>query len=157
MLILPLIIFALLVGIDQGVKYITLLVLKPIGSVSIIENFFSLTYVENRGAAFGIMQGGKWIFIALTVVVCIACAVYFVKLANEQKLKVVRAAIVLICSGAVGNMIDRLFRGYVVDMLDFKIFGYDFPIFNFADICVCVGAFLLVIGIMFFDKSKEEA
>ena len=156
MILLPLVFFALLVGIDQASKYLTLEVLKPIGNVNIIENFFSLTYVENRGAAFGIMQGGKWIFVILTIIVCIACVIYYSKLANENRLKIVRISIVLICSGAEGNMIDRLFRGYVVDMLNFYIFGYDFPIFNFADICVCVGAFLLIIGILFFDKSKEE-
>lgn len=157
MILLPLIFFALLVGIDQAIKYLTLTALKPVGSVDIINNFFSLTYVENRGAAFGIMQGGKWIFVILTIIVCIACVIYYSKLANENRLMTVRTAIVLICSGAVGNMIDRLFRGYVVDMIDFNLFGYNFPIFNFADICVCVGAFLLIIGIMFFDKSKEEA
>lgn len=157
MLLLPLIFFAILVGIDQALKHLVLVALKPVGNIDIINNFFSLTYVENRGAAFGIMQGGKWIFVILTVIVCIACVIYYSKLANENRLMIVRTAIVLICSGAVGNMIDRLFRGYVVDMLNFNIFGYDFPIFNFADICVCVGAFLLIIGIMFFDKSKEEA
>lgn len=156
MLLLPLIFFAILVGIDQAVKYFTITVLKPVGGINVIDGFFSLTYVENRGAAFGILQGGKWIFIILTLIVCIACIIYYSKLAVENRLMVVRAAIILVCSGAVGNMIDRLFRGYVVDMLDFNIFGYDFPIFNFADICVCAGAFLLVIGIMFFDRSREE-
>ncbi len=156
MLLLPLIFFAVLVGVDQAAKYFAITVLKPLGSINIIEGFFSLTYVENRGAAFGIMQGGKWIFIILTVAVCIACVIYYSKLAAENRLMIVRAAIILVCSGAVGNMIDRLFRGYVVDMLDFNIFGYNFPVFNFADICVCVGAFLLVIGVMFFDRSKED-
>lgn len=155
MILLPLVFFALLVGIDQATKYITLTLLKPVGNIDIINGFFSLTYVENRGAAFGMMQGGKWIFVMLTVIVCMFCVFYYSKLAVQNKLFSVRTAIVLVCSGAVGNLIDRLFRGYVVDMLNFNIFGYDFPVFNFADICVCTGAFLLVMGIMFFDKEEK--
>lgn len=155
MILLPLVFFAALVGIDQAVKYITILVLKPVGNIDVINGFFSLTYVENRGAAFGMLEGAKWLFVVLTVAVCIACVVYYVKLANENKLFIVRTAIVLICSGAVGNLIDRLFRGFVVDMFNFNIFGYDFPVFNFADICVCVGAFLLIVGIMFFDREEK--
>ncbi len=156
MILMPLVFCAILIMIDQGIKYITVLGLKPVGSVDIISGFFSLTYVENRGAAFGMLQGGKWLFVVLTVVVCIVCAVYYVKLAEQNRLLIVRSAIVLICGGAIGNMIDRLFRGYVVDMLDFNIFGYDFPVFNFADICVCIGAFLLVVGIVFFDREEKE-
>lgn len=156
MILMPLVFCAILIMIDQGIKYITVLGLKPVGSVDIISGFFSLTYVENRGAAFGMLQGGKWLFVVLTVVVCIVCAVYYVKLAEQNRLLIVRSAIVLICGGAIGNMIDRLFRGYVVDMLDFNIFGYDFPVFNFADICVCIGAFLLVVGIVFFDREEQE-
>lgn len=155
MILLPLVFFALLVGVDQATKYITLTLLKPVGNIDIINGFFSLTYVENRGAAFGMMQGGKWIFVILTLIVCIFCVFYYSKLAAENKLFSVRTAIVLVCSGAVGNLIDRLFRGYVVDMLNFNILGYDFPVFNFADICVCTGAFLLVMGIMFFDKEDR--
>lgn len=156
MILLPLVFLAILVGIDQAIKYLTLISLEPVGNIDIINGFFSLTYVENRGAAFGMLQGGKWLFIVLTVIVCLVLFVYYSKLAEENKLLIVRVSIVLICAGAIGNAIDRIFRGFVVDMLNFNILGYDFPVFNFADICVCVGAFLLVIGIMFFDKSKEE-
>lgn len=156
MIMMPLVVCAILVLIDQGIKYIAVAGLKPVGSVDIIEGFFSLTYVENRGAAFGMLEGGKWLFVILTVVVCIACFIYYVKLLNENRLFIVRAAIVFICGGAVGNLIDRLFRGYVVDMLDFNIFGFNYPVFNFADICVCVGAFLLIVGILFFDRGDKK-
>ena len=156
MILMPLVFCAILIMIDQGIKYITVLGLKPVGSVDIISGFFSLTYVENRGAAFGMLQEGKWLFVALTVVVCVVCVIYYAKLVSENRLFIVRAAIVLICGGAIGNMLDRLFRGYVVDMFDFNIFGYDFPVFNFADICVCIGAFLLVVGIMFFDREDKK-
>ena len=156
MIVLPLLFFAILVGIDQAIKYITFIALKPIGNIDIINNFFSLTYVENRGAAFGMLEGGKWLFVLLTIIVCIGLAIYYSKLVQQNRLFIVRVSIVLICAGAVGNAIDRIFRGFVVDMLNFNNFGYDFPVFNFADICVCIGAFFLVLGIMFFDKNMEE-
>ena len=88
MILLPLVFFALLVGIDQATKYITLTLLKPVGNIDIINGFFSLTYVENRGAAFGMMQGGKWIFVILTVIVCTFCVFYYSKLAVQNKLSV---------------------------------------------------------------------
>lgn len=156
MVMMPLVICAVLVLIDQGIKYITVTGLKPVGSIEIVEGFFSLTYVENRGAAFGMLEGGRWLFIILTVVVCILCCVYYVKLLNENRLFIVRCGIVSVVGGAIGNLIDRLFRNYVVDMFDFNIFGYNYPVFNFADICVCVGAFLLVVGILFFDREEKK-
>lgn len=156
MILLPLVILAVLVGVDQGIKYITSVGLKPVGNVEIINGFFNLTYVENRGAAFGMLEGGKWLFIILTIIICVVLAFYYAKIANENRLFIVRCAIVLICSGAIGNAIDRLVRGYVVDMLNFNIFGYDFPVFNFADICVCVGAFLLIVGILLFDREDKN-
>ncbi len=154
MYILPVIVFLILVAADQIIKYVTVAKLMPVENIDIINNFFSLTYVENKGAAFGFLQGAKWLFIILTIVICILCAVYYIRLRKENKGPWTRAAIVLICSGAVGNLTDRLFRGYVVDMLNFYIFGWDFPVFNFADICVCTGAFLLILGTLFFDKEE---
>ena len=129
MFLLPVLIILAIVIIDQITKYMTVSMLMPINSVEIIKNFFSLTYVENRGAAFGTMMGGRWFFVALTVIVVVA-------------------------GGAIGNCIDRLFRGYVVDMLSFNFFGYSFPVFNFADICVVIGAVLLVVSLCFTKEGK---
>lgn len=154
MYVLPVIVFLALVAADQIIKYMAVIKLMPVKNIDVIENFFSLTYVENRGAAFGFLQGAKWLFIILTIIICVLCAVYYVRLKRENKYKLTRAAIVLICSGAIGNLIDRLFRGYVVDMFNFYIFGFDYPVFNFADICVCIGALLLLSGTLFFDKEK---
>ncbi len=153
MFFLPVIFAAALVLSDQIIKYMTIAYLKPVGNIDIIKSFFSLTYVENRGAAFGVLQNAKWFFIALTLVVLAVCVYYYIKLGSEKT--VVKPALVLICSGALGNMLDRLFRGFVVDMLNFYIFGYDYPVFNFADICVCLGAFLLVIGVFVSDRRRE--
>jgi signal peptidase II len=113
-----------------------------------------LTYVENRGAAFGTMMGGRWFFVALTVIVVVAGGIYYSKIYNKDKSKIASLALVLVAGGAIGNCIDRLFRGYVVDMLSFNFFGYSFPVFNFADICVVIGAVLLVVSLCFTKEGK---
>ena len=120
MFLLPVLIILAIVIIDQITKYMTVSMLMPINSVEIIKNFFSLTYVENRGAAFGTMMGGRWFFVALTVIVVVAGGIYYSKIYNKDKSKIASLALVLVAGGAIGNCIDRLFRGYVVDMLSFK-------------------------------------
>ncbi len=155
MYILPVILLGILILTDQLTKHIAVTVLMPVGNIDIIDNFFSLTYVENKGAAFGFLQGAKWLFIILTIAICILCIIYYVRLRRENRSRLIRIALIFICSGAVGNLIDRVFRGYVVDMLNFYILGYDYPVFNFADICVCTGAFLLVVGAFLSDREGE--
>lgn len=145
-----------LIAIDQLTKLVVLNSLKPVENVDIIKGFFSLTYVENRGAAFGMLEGGKWIFLAITAAVVVLAAVYYVKMQKTKENLWLRVAMAMIVSGAVGNAIDRLFRGFVVDFLNFWIFGWDFPVFNFADILVVLGTILLAGGIIIFD-GKEKA
>lgn len=145
-----------LIAIDQLTKLVVLNSLKPVENVDIIKGFFSLTYVENRGAAFGMLEGGKWIFLAITAAVVVLVAVYYVKMQKTKENLWLRIAMAMIVSGAVGNAIDRLFRGFVVDFLNFWIFGWDFPVFNFADILVVLGTILLAGGIIIFD-GKEKA
>lgn len=145
-----------LIAIDQLTKLVVLNSLKPVENVDIIKGFFSLTYVENRGAAFGMLEGGKWIFLAITAAVVVLAAVYYIKMQKTKENLWLRVAMAMIVSGAVGNAIDRLFRGFVVDFLNFWIFGWDFPVFNFADILVVLGTILLAGGIIIFD-GKEKA
>ncbi len=154
MYLLAVISMILLIGIDQITKLLTVKFLVPVETITIIDGFFKLTYVENRGAAFGFLQGAKWLFVIIAVVFVVAGAIYYRRLAREKGNTLIKAAIVLIGAGAVGNVIDRVVRGYVVDMLDFYIFGYNYPVFNFADICVCVGAVLLVISVFFTKGDK---
>jgi signal peptidase II len=144
----------MLIGIDQFTKFLTVKYLMPVHSVTIINNFFELTYVENRGAAFGFLQGAKWLFVIIAIVILIVGAVYYSRLVKENGSKFIRYALILIGAGAIGNVIDRLFRSFVVDMLNFNILGYDFPVFNFADICVCVGAAVFAIAVLFFKEEK---
>lgn len=149
-------IFIILVAIDQLTKYFAFDRLREIVTVGVIDGFFSLTYVENRGAAFGMLQGGKWIFLAITVVVLVFIVVYYARHKKTRENLWLRVALTMIASGAVGNAIDRIVRGFVVDFFDFNIFGYDFPVFNFADILVVIGTILLAGGIIFLDDKRDK-
>lgn len=153
MYLLAVISMILLIGIDQLSKCLTVRYLKPVDTIAIIDGFFSLTYVENRGAAFGFLQGAKWLFVIIAVVLVVAGAIYYGRLCKKNGNRILKTSLILIGAGAVGNVIDRLYRGFVVDMIDFKIFGFSYPVFNFADIWVCAGAGLLIISVLF---SKEE-
>ena len=119
MIFLPLVVTAILVVIDQITKYIALSSLKPIGSMTFIKGFMDFTFVENRGAAFGILEGQRWFFVVATIVISVAIIYAFVKMPKKKEYKYMKLALVLILAGAFGNVIDRLFRGYVVDFFEF--------------------------------------
>ena len=138
-----------LIVIDQISKYLALNNLANIGSIPIIENIFHLTYVENRGAAFGMFQNNQIVFIIVAVVASIVGLYYIYK----KKLNLLgNISIVLIISGAIGNLIDRVRLGFVVDYFDFSLI-WDY-VFNVADIFVVVGTILLCIYIIVFEKDK---
>lgn len=146
-----LIITAILIITDQITKVIATGMLKQIGTIEVIKNIISFTYVENRGAAFGILQNHRWLFILFTICAIIAIIVYTIKVKPQSKLYMWSAS--LIVAGGIGNLIDRIWREYVVDMIEFTFINY--PVFNFADICVVVGAILLCIYVL-FDKKAEK-
>ena len=146
------IIAAVLVAIDQISKFLTVKFLRPIESIEVIKGIFSLTYVENRGAAFGILQNARWIFIIATIIAIICMVVYKIKYKPTEK--TVNIALCLVLSGAVGNMIDRIMHGFVVDMLEVTFI--DYPVFNVADCFVVIGAILLAIYILFIYKEPKE-
>lgn len=158
MFLLPIIAVLALTAVDQITKWLCIKYIKPVGNIEVIKDFFYLSYVENRGAAFGIMHGARWIFIATTICIMIAGAIYYKKLENNRFTTAVRAALVVICSGAAGNFVDRLFRGYVVDMLHFVFWGHSFAVFNFADsLVVCGTIFLGVMIMLSSDEIREIA
>ncbi len=137
----------LLAAIDQISKYFVLDKLMFSDPIIIIDNFLRLNYVENRGAAFGILQNQQLFFIILTSLVVIVLVVYRVK-TNEFN-SVANFSLDLIIAGALGNLADRIRLNYVVDFIDVNFWGYyDFPVFNFADICVVVGTILLAFLIL---------
>ena len=148
MAIIGIILFVLLVLADQLTKLYALNVIKPKGTITVIDNFYYFTYVENRGAAFGIMQNKQWFFIIITIIVFAVFGYVLYKYKIEGKLFF--AAVVLIFGGGVGNLIDRIFRGYVVDFLQFSFFS---PVCNVADYFITVGAVLLVISVLFCKKN----
>lgn len=112
-------------------------------SLTLIPGFFSLTYIQNRGAAWGMMQGRLGLFSIIGIVAGIVMVYYFFKTQKEQVL--IRIGLALAFGGMLGNLYDRLFLGYVRDFLSFNIFGYDFPIFNVADMGVTIGMALIIL------------
>lgn len=115
-------------------------------SKEIISNFFNITSHRNRGAAWGILQDSRLFFIVVTLIFMGILSYYLFK--HKGKLSSFdKITFSLIYAGAIGNFIDRLTRHEVVDFLDFRIFGYDFPIFNLADCFICIGVFFLMLKI----------
>ena len=121
--------------------------------IPVIEEVFELRYAENPGVAFSMLEGQRWIFIPITLL--IAGAIVMMMLRSPLRCyPMFNITCVLILSGAVGNLIDRIAYGYVIDFLYFKLI--DFPIFNCADCCVVVGAGLLFIFILFVFKEDDD-
>ncbi|MDD7363748.1 MAG: signal peptidase II [Peptoniphilus sp.] len=145
----------LLIAIDQISKLLVLSRLASVGTVEVIPGFFNLQYLENRGAAFGILQEGRPLFIVMTTIV-VALLLYAIYIKGDEMNKVMRASLILILAGAVGNFIDRLRLHFVVDFLSFNIFGHAFAVFNLADSMIVVGTILLVIQIIFKDEKKRS-
>ncbi len=112
-------------------------------SIEIIPNFFRLTYVHNQGAAFSMFMGARWFFIIIAIIALNIIYIFFIR---DKKLKNNEIVIYsLLISGIMGNLIDRILYGYVIDFLDFTIFGYNFAIFNFADSFIVVAIIILLI------------
>jgi len=148
---LALLLSAGLVVIDQLLKLWVLRDLQPIGTYPIIQDIFHFTYVENRGAAFGMMAGQKWLLVWVTAL----CLLLIVLMMITGKVKGLFPLFTLavILGGGVGNLIDRVYRGFVVDYIHLKVIN--FAVFNFADICVTCGTLVLVVWIMFFMKDEK--
>ena len=122
--------------------------------ISLIDGVFSLTYIRNKGMAWGLLQNQRWIFIIVTIVIVSAMIFYIVK--NKNVHFTAKLGVSLSVSGALGNLIDRLF--YEDGVIDFLCADFiDFPIFNIADMSVCVGMAILVIYILFFEQNKKES
>ena len=131
--------------LDQITKVIARAYLQP-------KDFFKFTYVENRGGAWGAFSGKLWLFIIITLA-AIGFLAYLMKDFDLKNNAFYSIALALVISGAIGNFIDRVIFKYVTDFLDFYIFGYDFPVFNVADICITIGVIMLLVKITFFSKE----
>lgn len=145
----------LLVVLDQASKiYLTLVNKTSPIDLEVIRGFFRITYTCNDGAAFSILKGKRVFFIIMTIIVVFLIVYYLLK---NKVYWVEKYSLLLIISGAVGNLIDRIMYGYVIDFLDFIIFGYDFPVFNIADSFITIGAIGLIVSILFLNKEGENA
>ena len=142
-----------LIAFDQWTKSLAYNGLRVNGPIVLIKGVFELLYSENRGAAFGILQGKQWFFLLVAAAVVIVVLLFLSKLPFERRYLPLFRCMVLLVSGAVGNVIDRLMRGFVVDFLYFSLI--DFPIFNVADCYVVVAACCLILLTGFFYKDEE--
>lgn len=148
-LLLP--VFAIIVVIlDRISKYLVVEHLKDIKSIPVIENVLNFTYVENRGMAFGALQNARWVFMIVTSLIIVAIVVLFIKHGGKSKLFDVSLGLIL--GGGIGNMIDRVFLGYVIDFIDFCAFDFWTWVFNVADSAVTVGSIIFAVYLVFYDK-----
>ena len=120
-------------------------------SISIIKNFFSITFAKNTGVAFSLLEGKVPLVIIMTSIIIILILKY-IKTTNSNKYEIICYG--LIIGGALGNLTDRIIYGYVIDFLDFNLFGYSFPIFNLADTAIVIGILTLII--LNFIESRNE-
>lgn len=146
----------LIIVLDQILKYIMLQVLVYGDSISIIRNFFSLTLVFNTGAAFGILQGQKYIFLILPVLTVVLILIIYIRSNNKINLLLPMA---LLLGGTIGNFIDRIKYGYVIDFFDVFFRSWHWPAFNIADTCICLGVIFIFPKIIDpksgFDKKTQ--
>ncbi len=160
---------AFLIALDRVTKIAAVIYLKNNDPISLLFDAFEFIYSENRGAAFGMLQGRQIFFACIAIFVLIIALYVTLKLPgfNEPRYNLLKLCVAMLTAGAFGNMADRLSQGYVVDFLYLKVIN--FPVFNVADICVTCGA-LLLIGLLVFyytdddlsvlsfrDKKKENA
>ena len=148
-------IMCILLVIDQIIKIIIRHNLNEFQEIKIIKNFFSIIYVENTGAAFSIMKNATILLIILSVLFILLLDKHIRK--EESKFTILDIiSYGMIMGGVYGNLIDRIIHRKVTDYFSFSIFSYDFPVFNFADICIVVGAILIIIDIIFFKDKKKK-
>jgi len=151
-------VIAVTVFLDQLTKYLTVLHLKPIDTLPIIEDVFHLTYVENTGAAFGMMKDARWVFMVTSTLAIIGILGYMIHRTyiKKEKMPWMEAlSLSLIVGGGIGNMIDRTMLGYVVDMIDCRFIN--FAVFNVADSFVCIGAGLMILYLIVLTVKEYRA
>ncbi|ATH65487.1 MULTISPECIES: signal peptidase II [Staphylococcus] len=139
--------------LDQITKYIITKTMQIGDSFELIPNFLNITSHRNSGAAWGILSGKMAFFYIITVVILIVLIVFYIKEAKHNLL--MQVAISLLFAGALGNFIDRVLNGEVVDFVDTYIFSYNFPIFNVADSSLTIGVLLIIIALLKDMKTEE--
>ena len=151
-IVASLLIVLVTLGLDQWTKWAIERSISLNESVEMIKHFFYLTYVQNTGAGFSMFAGAGMGFFALLTIVALAAILYMFFKTEDSRYQI---CLSLVFSGAIGNFIDRMMLGYVRDFFCFYIFGYPFPVFNVADICITIGIALILVS-MFIDDKKEQ-
>lgn len=140
---------AAVVIFDRLIKKLVVSNMVPWETIPVIEDIFHFTYVQNRGAAFSMWQG-QWIILIGLPLAAIAAGLILMYLKRKTWDKLMLVAVAFICGGGLGNLIDRISLGYVVDLFDFRVF----PVFNIADIFICVGCGLMVLDVLIFERKN---
>ena len=139
--------------IDQAIKFFLSSKMTLNSSVVLIKNILNITYVHNTGAAFSLFEGYTWLLIIIGILAIIGLVYYISKLVHITDYDMFTYSLLL--GGVVGNLIDRIIHGYVIDYIGLNIFGYKFPIFNFADICIVVSVILIFVSMIKGDLWKD--
>ena len=142
----------LLVIIDQAVKILVISKMALQQSIQVINNFFNITYVRNTGAAWSILSGNVLLLIVVSIVALIGIYYYLIRDKKLNRIDIISYSMLI--GGIIGNLIDRVIHGYVIDYLDFKIFNYNFPIFNIADTLIVIS--IIIIGISLIVGEYRE-
>ena len=138
--------------LDQAAKFFAAGLLQSVDTVPILSGIFQLTYVENSGAGFGVFSDYTWLLTVLTLIIIVLAVSYVVfKRPNNT---ILLTALTFMIGGAVGNLIDRIRLGYVIDFFDFTLIN--FPVFNIADCFITIGAVVFAVYIIFSDDKKEK-
>lgn len=142
------------VGLDQLTKYLAVTYLQPVGSYPLWQNVLHLTFVQNRGAAFGMLAEKRWVFMVISSVAIIGIGIYLFGFCRERNW--VKFSLAMIVGGGIGNMIDRILLGYVIDFIDFTLIN--FAVFNVADSFVTVGAGILLVSFLaeMWQEHKQK-
>lgn len=151
--IIALVITILMVVMDQYTKYLVVAKMHLHESIPLVKGVFELNYIHNNGSAWGMLGGKTLLLLIISSIVMIALCYVFYNVAGPAKYALIRFSIAILLGGAIGNMIDRVRLKYVVDFLYFKLI--DFPVFNYADICVTVSLFVIIISIIFKYKPDD--
>lgn len=152
-LLISVVVLVALILLDQWSKQLAVKYLYQQKPIEILPGIFELSFLVNRGAAFGIMQNFQYFFAAVTCVVLCLVVYCFIRIPGQRKYMPLHCLLVLLMAGAVGNLLDRVRLGYVIDFFYFKLI--DFPIFNVADCYVVVSVILLAILILFYYKEED--
>lgn len=145
----------LLVMMDQLSKFFVVSFLKGQSPYILIDGFLSFYYIENRGAAFGILQNSQLLFSIITIVVLLGLMIYLIKNYKRSSLST-KISLTLIIAGAIGNFIDRLRLKYVIDFISFRMFGHDFAVFNLADSFIVIGTIIVMILVILHENPKRK-